>query len=113
MDFYSLKQGDREHDQNLNTDTFYRVPVTSAQCIIGTEKDPDNGNLLNSDDDNYSQGYAKMKKAFRALTKDDILQPFISEDDFRWPNDGDNFGCNIHVFDIRYQKQLKMLNQSK
>ena len=33
-----FQQSDRPHDQNLNNDTFYRMPVTSAQCIIGTGK---------------------------------------------------------------------------
>ena len=32
-----FQQNDRQHDQNLNNDTFCRLPVTSAQCIIGTE----------------------------------------------------------------------------
>ena len=36
--FVMLKQSDRELDLNLNNDTFYRLPVTSAQCIIGTEE---------------------------------------------------------------------------
>ena len=39
-----LQQKDREDSQNLNNDTFCRVPVTCAQCIIGTEKYPD-GNI--------------------------------------------------------------------
>ena len=43
-----FKQNDRQHDQNLNNDTFYRMPVTSAQCIIGTEKYPDSAILLNT-----------------------------------------------------------------
>ena len=47
---------EKQNDQNLNNDTFYRMPVTSAQCIIGTEKNPDNAILLNYDDDDYSQG---------------------------------------------------------
>ena len=68
-------QSDRQHDQNLNNDTFYRMPVTSCQCIIGTEKYSDSAILLNYDDDDYSQRYAQIKEAFRALTKDDILQP--------------------------------------
>ena len=42
-----FQQSDRQHDQILNKDTFYRPPVTSAQCIIGTEKYPDSGILLN------------------------------------------------------------------
>ena len=29
---------ERQHDQNLNNDSFYRMPVTSTQCNIGTEK---------------------------------------------------------------------------
>ena len=101
-----FQQIDRQHDQNLNNDTFYRPPVTSAQCIIGTEKYPDSAFLLNYNDDDYSQGYGQIK-VFKALTKDDILQPYISEDDFRSSNDGDNIGYNIHVFDIRYQKNYE------
>ena len=42
-----FQQSDRQHDQNLNNDTFYRPPVTSAQCIIGIEKYPDSAILLN------------------------------------------------------------------
>ena len=36
--FVGFQQSDRQHDQNLNNDTFYRHPVISAQCIIGSEK---------------------------------------------------------------------------
>ena len=71
-----FQQRTRQNSQNENNDTFYRPPVTSAQCIIGTEKYPDSGILLNYDDDDYyNQGYGQIKEAFRALTKDDILQP--------------------------------------
>ena len=83
------------------------MPVTSAQCIIGTEKYPDSATLLNYDDDDYSQGYGMVKEAFKALTKDNILQPYISEDDFRSANNGNNIGYNIQVFDIRYQKNYQ------
>ena len=34
--FVAFQQNDRQNDQNLNNDTFYRPVVTSAQCIIGT-----------------------------------------------------------------------------
>ena len=34
--FVAFQQMDRQNDQNSNNDTFYRMPVTSAQCIIGT-----------------------------------------------------------------------------
>ena len=105
--FVAFQQQDRQHDQTLKNDTFYRMPVKSAQCIIGTEKYPDSAILLNYDDDDYSQGYGQIKEAFKALTKDNILQPYISEDDFRSDNNGDNIGYNIHVFDIRYQKSYQ------
>ena len=32
-----FQQRDRQDSENLNNDTFYRSPVTSAQCILGTE----------------------------------------------------------------------------
>ena len=104
---------DRQNDQNLNNDTVVRLPVISAQCIIGTEKYPDSAILLKYNDDDYSQGYGQIKEAFKALTKDDILQPYISEDDFRSSNDDVDFGYNIHCFDIRYQNFTKAVNQLK
>ena len=55
-----FQQSDRQHDQNLNNDTSYRPPVTSAQCIIGTEKYPDSCILLNYDDGDYSQVYGQI-----------------------------------------------------
>ena len=89
----------------MNNDTFCRLPVVSAQCIIGTEKYPDTGILLNYDDDDYSQGYHQIKEAFRALLKDNILQTYISEEDFRTSNvRAADVGYNLYVFDIRYQK---------
>ena len=105
--FVAFQQNDRQNDQNLNNDTFYRPLVTSAQCIIGTEKYPDTSILLNYNDDDYSQGYGQIKEAFKALTKDNLLQPYISDADFRSSNDGNNIGYNIYVFDIRYQKDFQ------
>ena len=105
--FVAFQQNDRQHDQNLNNDTFVRLPVISAQVVIGTERYPDSAILLNYDDDDYSQGYGLIKEAFKALTKDDILQPYISEDDFRSSNKGNNIGYNIYAFDIRYQKNFE------
>ena len=72
--FVAFQQNDRQHDQNLNNDTFVRLPVIYAQVVIGTERYPDTAILLKYDDDNYSQGYGQIKEAFRALTKDDLLQ---------------------------------------
>ena len=105
--FVAFQQNDRQHDQNLNNDTFVRLPVISAQVVIGTERYPDTAILLNYDDDEYSQGYGQIKEAFKALTKDDILKPYISEDDFRSSNEGNNIGYNIYAFDIRYQKNFE------
>ena len=52
---------------------------------------PDIGILLTYNDDDYSQGYDQKKEAFKALTKENILQLYISEDDFRSSTDGDYF----------------------
>ena len=68
------------------------MPVASAQCIIGVEKYPDNAIILNCNEDNFSQAYGQIKEVFKALTKDNILQPYVTEDYFRSSNDGDNIG---------------------
>ena len=81
--------------------------------IIGTEKYPDAVILLNCDDD-YSQGYGQIKEVFRALTKDDILQRYISDHDFRSSNvRADDVGYNLYVFDIRYQQNFTASQQIK
>ena len=105
--FVGFQQSDRQNEQNLNNDTFYRPLVTSAQCIIGTEKYPDSSILLNYNDDDYSQGYGLFKEAFKALTKDNILQPYISDHDFKSSNDGEIIGYNIYASDKRYQKNFE------
>ena len=105
--FVASQQNDRQHDQNLNNDTFVRLPVISAQVVIGTKRYPDSGILINHDDGDYVQGYGQIKEAFKALTKDDILKPYITEDDFRSSNEGNNIGYNIYAFDIRHQKNFE------
>ena len=79
----SFQQRDRQDSQNLNSDIFYGPPVTRAQCIIGTKKCLDSAILLNYDDDDYIQGYGQGKEVLKALSKDDILQSYISDNDFR------------------------------
>ena len=102
-----FQQQDRQDSQNLKNDTFRRLPVVSAQSVIGTEKDPNSGILLNYDDDDFSQGYGQIKGVFRALPKYDILQPYIKYDNFRSSNvRADDVGYNLYVFDIRYQKNF-------
>ena len=102
-----FQQRCRQNSQNLNNDTLYRPPVSSCQCITGTEWYPDNRILLNYVDDDYSDGHEQIKKAFRALTKDDMLQPCISDIDFRSSNDGNKIGNNLYVSDVRYQENFE------
>ena len=91
----------------LNNDTFVRLPVISAQVVIGTARYLDSAILINHDDDDYAQGYGQIKEAFKDPTTDDILQPYVSEDDFRSSNEGNNIGYNIYAFDIRCQKNFE------
>ena len=89
----------------MNKGNFCRLPVVSAQCVIGTEKYPDAGILSNYNDDDYAQGYHQIKEACKALTIDDILQPYISEEDFRSSNAAANdVGYKLYVFDKQCQK---------
>ena len=67
--------------------------------------------MLNYGDDHYGQGYAQMKGAFGALTKDDILQPYMPDHDFRSSNNDHDIVYNLYVFDIRYQKNLETAQQ--
>ena len=109
-----FQQRDKQGSQNLNNDTFRRLPVVSAQSVIGTEKYPDAGKLLNYDDDDYSQGYDRIKECFKALTKGDILQPYISDDKFRSSNvRADDNDYKLFVFDIYYHKKITASNRLK
>ena len=100
-----FQQRDRRESQKLNKDAFCRLPVIRAQYIIGTKILPDGGILSNYDDDEYTEGLHQIKEAFTALTKDNTLQSYVSDDDFRSSNiraDDDN----LYVFDKRYQKSF-------
>ena len=102
-----FQQRDRHDSHNLKNDAFCRLPAVSAQCINGTDKYPDAGILFDYGDDDYSQGYHQIKEASRALTKDNILQPYISDNDFRSSNTSfDDIGYIFYVFDIRVQKNF-------
>ena len=102
-----FQQRERQDSQNMNNVTFYGPPVTSAQCIVRTEKYPDPAILLNYDVDDYNQRYGHNREAFKALTKDDKLQPYISDIDFRSSNNNNEIEYDLYVFDIRYQKNLE------
>ena len=84
-----VQQRDRQNSKELNFDTFYRPPVTSAQCLTGTEKHPGSAILVKYHDDEYSPGYCQIEEVFRALTKDDIFKPFLSDHYFRSTNVND------------------------
>ena len=86
---------------------FYGPPVTSAHYVIGTKKYPVSVILINYDDGDFSQGYGVIKEAFKALTKDDNLQHFISDTDSRSANSVNDIGHILYVFDIRYQKHFE------
>ena len=102
-----FQQSDWQDDQNLNNDSFYKPPVTSAHCLIGREKYPDSAILLNYNDEDSNQGYGLIKRAFKDLTKNNILEPYITDNDFRSCNDVDNIGYILYVFDITYQKNFE------
>ena len=70
-----FQQRDRQDSQILNNDTFCRLPVTSAQRNISTQKYPDEGILLGHDNDGSSQGRDQTEEASRA-SKNDILQTY-------------------------------------
>ena len=76
------------------------MPVTSAQGINGTEKYFDSATFLIYNDDDYSPRYGQVKEVFRALIKDDILKPYISNQEFGCSKVGvDDVGFNLNVFD--------------
>ena len=42
----------------------------------------------------------------KAFTKDCILQPYVSNQDFRSSNEGDDTGYKLYVFPLRYQEDF-------
>ena len=97
----------------MNNDTFYRPPVTIAQCVIGTDKYPHSAIFLNYDYGDYFQRYGQIKEASKALTTEYILNTYISDDDFRWTNvnavgEATNDSVySLYVSDLRYQRNLQ------
>ena len=77
------------------------MPVTSAQCIIETEKYPDVGKSLNEDDDDYSQVYGQV----RSLNKRWHPSSIKIFDNFRSSIVGaDDICYNIHIFVVTNQQ---------
>ena len=61
--FVGFQQRNRQHSRNLSNDNLYRPQVTSAECIIGT-KNPDAAILIECDDDDCSDGFARIEENF-------------------------------------------------
>ena len=100
-----FRQRDRQNSAMETNDVFSRHPVTSAQVIIGAEKPPDAGIVLNYNHDAFSQGSDLIKEAFEALTKDDILKSSLLDHDFEPSIKGD-VGYNLKVFHTKSQKKF-------
>ena len=81
-----LQQRDRLNNQLLSNDCFYRTPDKFAQCIIATENYPDAGKNSIYAEDNYRQVDSQIVSCFNLSTKDHILQPFLSQQDFTMNN---------------------------
>ena len=112
--FIEFQQRDQQNSQNLNNDTFCRLPVTSCQCIIGTKIHPESCILLNYDDDYYFQAYGHYKEASRAITQvlffNHIYLIMISDLQML----GLTFSVIIYMFLIKdISKTLQLPNQSK
>ena len=56
--------------------------------------------------DEYSQRYDRIKEAFKAPTKDDILQTNISDEDIRFCNEVNDVGYNLHVINLPHQENF-------
>ena len=82
MDFCRFSAEEETGVTKLKQWYFFQTPLTSAQGKFGTEKKADAAIIIKYDDDNYFQGYGQIKGAFKALTKDDILKPYISDQIF-------------------------------
>ena len=101
-------QRDQFNQQHRNNDTFYRPSVVHAQAIVGSEKFPDAGINCNYGIDKYSQAYGEIVSCFRHLSKDNILQPYITQKDFVTSNEylNDNPGYKLYVFDSRHHQNF-------
>ena len=105
--FIGFQQKDWHNSQKLHDDTFHRPPVRSVRNIIRTEKSPDSVVLKNFDDNSYSQGCGQIEAAFRALTRDDLPKPYMSDHHFRSTKEGNDVGYNWYIFHIKYRKNLE------
>ena len=108
-----LQERERQDSQNFNKYCSDTPTLTSAQCINRTEKSPGSGILLSYDDDEHSQKYSQIKETFGVLTKDDILQPYISDDDSGSSIHGNDIVFKVYVSDMQSRKTSNLFSQLK
>ena len=70
-------------DQILNNDSFYGPPVKLAQCKNASEKHLEAGkNLGCAEEHKNSSSYSQIVSSCKHLTIDDIIEPYVSENNF-------------------------------
>ena len=104
LSYIRFLQTDRLNSQELSNDTFFRPPVNNAQCIIGTEKNPETGLNCDYENEMHCQAQGENVSCFGQLTKDNIFHPYWTQPDFRRENDRNQMGYKLYVFDVRYNQ---------
>ena len=79
-------------------DVSVRLPVSGAQCFIGTENYSDSSVNLIYAEDKLSQGYEETVSCIRHLVEDNNECRDKTEKDIRFEID-----WKLYVFDVRYQ----------
>ena len=111
--FEKFQQRDWHNSAIESNDSLFRPLVAKTQRLKGKKNHLGAGILLNYNDDDFSQVYLQTKEAFKALTREDILQSYLSHHDFRSNFDGNDVDFYFYVFDKRYQKFSHQPNQLK
>ena len=83
--------------QRHNNAIFYRLPISNANCKIGSEKHPDVGIEWDYDRDKYDPAYSGLENFSLLKSESNLLNPFIDLHNFRT-------NYNVYVFDLSKQK---------
>ena len=79
-------QGEQFHQQTYKTsynNTFYQPSVSKVEFLIDTGKYPNVEWNWFYENDKFSQAYGEVFSCFKHLTKDDTLQPYIIQEQFK------------------------------
>ena len=79
---------------------FLELQYYLPNALVEDKKYLDSAFLLKYDDDDYSKGCGQIRGDPRALSKDDIFQPYISDNELRSSKIGNEIGYSSYVFDI-------------